>query len=374
MKAFILTGILIFLSIIVYKLLFLITKRTANITQYKINKFPLTVSIVSVYIAGVIGLLYILRVFNIYRAVDLKELYLLFKELLTIFSYLPFLVSLYLVSFCLLLILLILLLFLINIKYCIHQVFILYIYYYHSYNRKLANQNLFPKVPFERLYSTIRMYSDQDIITFFIDRRMDQLMSLLYGQSINSKHPPYCIDLRKFSKYHPYFIFNSCIHTRTYRFLIMISPLYFIIYDCIFNDFVIHHVFYYMILYAPVILLRRVTTVLSTIASYICQSLWKIYYSKEKAIYAISPTFKIVLDSYLLSGLRLNVALGIDMELYIFQTISFLPYKDNTFMNNEGICLQLTADNRAFEEKEDEDGNVFLGEEWILLVRNDRLL
>lgn len=80
-----------------------------------------------------------------------------------------------------------------------------------------------------------------------------------------------------------------------------------------------------------------------------------------------------ILDSYLASGLSRNFSLAFDMEFSLPNMIQFIPYnKKNTFMNDFGTVLQLLENNKVFEEIEDEEGNIRLGEEWTLLKYKKR--
>ena len=119
-------------------------------------------------------------------------------------------------------------------------------------------------------------------------------------------------------------------------------------------------------------LFRRITTCFFTEATYVCDLLWKIYYNEtERCIYAIPKEDKKLLDIYLLNGLRHNVDLGMGAEMYLLSSTKFIPYREerNAYMNEDtGKCIQLTSNNEVYEELEDENGNIYLGEEWILLA------
>jgi hypothetical protein len=236
--------------------------------------------------------------------------------------------------------------------------FKLYIYYYHFCYRCQRTEY---QIPFKWLYDKLERLGHRDLFSYGIYLSSTNFMGLLYGKNLN---------LRKLSQYHPYFILN---YAGGYSFFAAISPLFFIIYDCIFHNFIIIHVFYYLLLYMPIMLLSHATNCLFKTSGPVCRMFWMIYYSEENLLLAISPNYKVILDSYLASGLSRNLSLDFDMEFSLPNMIQFIPYhKKNTFMNDFGTVLQLLENNKVFEEIEDEEGNIRLGDEWILLKYKKR--
>jgi len=160
------------------------------------------------------------------------------------------------------------------------------------------------------------------------------------------------------SRYHLDTIINYIFY-RKQRFgkIILISPLIFILYDCIFNHWILIYTYYYLLLYIPLMLFKRITTHMGSEAAYIRDLLWHIYYEKDKNF----TQFEGILDIYLLNGLRRVSDIDIGFEMYLKYITLFVIHNPerNTYINDEGTYLTL-RDNKVYEEIESqyETGNM----------------
>ncbi len=124
-----------------------------------------------------------------------------------------------------------------------------------------------------------------------------------------------------------------------------------------------------MLLYIPIILIRRITTALMCSEGYIHNIVWNICYNKRKGIYAMSREDNRMLEVYIMTNLKLNVEITIDPHLWLYLNTFFMPYNDDDdiFVNNESILLKKIGD-KVFKTTYDEEGNIHVEEEWILLA------
>ena len=72
------------------------------------------------------------------------------------------------------------------------------------------------------------------------------------------------------------------LNSNKYKTFIQISPIIIVIYDCIINNFIIIHVYYYLLIYTPIMLIKRITTVINNTNFPFTEILWDIYYKKDK--------------------------------------------------------------------------------------------
>jgi hypothetical protein len=294
------------------------------------------------------------------------------------FISISFLLRIYLALLCIFLIVILLILFISLHKFFINHIFNLYLYFSYLVSGKhiMKNQSLF------RVHLTLEFIGDEDIISYTIYEISRRITELTNGFDKHYRLPAY----------HPHKFFANLKHSLYQRFVVL-SPLIIIIYDCLFNNLVISHVFIYLLMYIPLMLIKRISTCLVKEASYIVELLWDIYYENEKLFdmyesdkkrpyfYAISKENKRILDLYLLNGLRRIFGvrdIGLDMQMYLRYTTLFVlnHLERETYMNDEGVCLKLLEDNRVFIEIEvvdyekdyDDQISYTLGEEWILLA------
>lgn len=153
------------------------------------------------------------------------------------------------------------------------------------------------------------------------------------------------------SRYHFHNLFGKLSNNKRYQRFIIVSPLIFILYDCIFNHWILIYTYYYLLLYIPLMLFKRITTHMGSEAAYIRDLLWHIYYEKDKNF----TQFEGILDIYLLNGLRRVSDIDIGFEMYLKYITLFVIHNPerNTYINDEGTYLTL-RDNKVYEEIESE--------------------
>lgn len=128
-----------------------------------------------------------------------------------------------------------------------------------------------------------------DIISYYI---IQMLLKLL--ENFQEKSVPHII---------LYYLYGKVAIKRWQRFVIF-SPLLFIFYDLIFNNFVISHVFPYLLLYTPLILIKRLTIYLMEERKGMIRRKRRMYYKKETDIlYAATPFNRMLIDLYLVNNL-----------------------------------------------------------------------
>jgi len=351
----IILSILIFTLISInYYLLDILSQRSLNINQYKIRNIYYSYFLAISYVLGYIFGLYILRLYNISRMLNLIEIYNSVKETFMLLNKLSIPTLFGVVFLCMTFTIFIILSFICLSKICIHHIFCIYLYYWYADNKTFTEKT---RKRLQNIRSNLTSIGKEDLFNYLLNHLICKLFCWYNKDSFK----PWLLP-----RTHPYIKFTRFQTNKYYLFICNISPVIVILYDCIFNNFVISHVYYYLLIFIPIMLLRKVTTCMATTASYICQSLWKIYYSTNNALYSVPLKMKPILDSYLLSGLRYNIEIGFDTEFYIYNTILFIPYNNEsyTFINNEGITLKLINNNSIIEEK---DGNIIPAEEWVFL-------
>jgi hypothetical protein len=249
-------------------------------------------------------------------------------------------------------------------KYCIHHIYILYLYI-----RYIGN---IPGIDFW-FFNKLSRPHNEDIITYYVGQLLLKIYSYIHkfnGLSWTDwrvKVPWYFIFFH-FNRFFTKIIYYGKPSGKYYYRFISLSPILVVFYDCVFNDFIVNHLHYYLLIYIPVILWRRITNCIFCEASDICELLCNIYYKKETCIYAIRAEHKIILNSYIQSGLRSDVNLfldGIDLEIYLKNASRFVPDNNelNGYCNSEGLSIERKSDNSFICEKSDDTL-----EEWILIA------
>lgn len=333
----------------------ILSYRSDDLLRYYIYDMRYSVFCACTYVSFFILFLYGLRIWNVNHVVDLRILY---YAIISFFK-LPLFVCIFIIILGLCIIINLFLYLLRLYKYSLHHIFILYLYFRYSPGTSDKVEYMF-----QRMAAPFSL----DVISYFIDIHLYKLnVHLLNERKFNGLRwsSPYAKLPWYFLLYHLYKCVLKIIYNKYYNRFVTFSPIYVIIYDCTFNDFIISHVYYYLLVYIPIILWRRITKCLFTDASYVCELLCNIYYKKETCIYAILPNYRKVLDSYIMSGLRSNIDLGLEMEMYLKDTLCFMPDKDeyNGYRNFEALFIERKADGRFIQEKFDDST-----EEWILLV------
>lgn len=331
--------------------------KSKDLFAYYVHNMRFSIFCASAYILFFIIILYGLRLWNINRTLDLSVPY---YAIISFFK-LPLVIvipSLILGIF----IAINILLYIIRIqKYCLHHIYIIYIYI--RYNENTPATFWF--------FAKLEAPGDEDLISYYILKLFHNINRYIFQDRKFNGFSWY--DSR--AKIPWYFLFFYIyeilikIFGKSYKRFMVISPLVVVFYDCFYNDFIIVHLYYYLLLYIPLMLWKRVTSCTRRDASYICRALYDIYYKKETCIYAIRADHKKVLDLYLMSNLTLNIDLPHETEIYLANSLCFNPDTDehNVYCNNEGILLERTANNKLIQKITNEDEEVPT-EEWILLV------
>lgn len=328
-----------------------INEKSSDLFKFYLKNKYFSILSSLIYIAFFIVILYVLRLYNLNTIIDLKVIYHKIYPSLTAISELSILAIIFIViTFLLFLLFLILLLLLIH-KYFYKHIHMLYIYYRYAGDKARRHK-------FNRIWHKIAQPYNKDLISYFIDHGIYTLFKFI-NKNFTYKGLPW---------YHPYVFIVKIIWHKYYYLFISISPIYIIIYDCIFYNFMIIHLYKYLLVFIPLMLWRRITVFIHDESHYLGELLWDIYYKKESCIYAISPNDKKVLEIYLLTNIESNIDLDIEIEWYLRDSLCYEPdpYEKNGYRNNEGSFLERTSDNKVL--KEINTGEDFIKEEWILLV------
>lgn len=145
-------------------------------------------------------------------------------------------------------------------------------------------------------------------------------------------------------------------------------------FDGIFNDWVITHVYYYLLLYIPVMLFRRFTILLSTENDTIGELIWDILYKKESCIYALPKDHRKLFDVYIANGIK-TVDLGppalldFDVSWFINKSAQFIyNEKENLYYNGVDRSLELLPDKKLVYRHTNHDSQQEVDEEWYVIA------
>lgn len=322
--------VLILLNIILIKTLF---EKPRDIRYYYINNFFFTIMSNYLYIIFFVFLLYCLRLYKCSNLLDLKNVYNIFIDLINLLLLFPIYTQIS-ISFILILLLSFLCLNTVLFhKYFRHQIYKLYLNArYHpecKYNNTIFDMNIITE-PY-----------DSDLISHFV--------YLLSSEITNKCFKPSNMQWSYYYTALPWFHFHklicNIIFNKYYKnFLIPFSPLFVILYDCYYNDFILTHIYYYMLLYIPLMVWRRLTILISQESFNIGQLVWNILYKKEDCIYALSTDHNKLFQLYLMNGLKridINPNSGdmdSSMTLYLLKASKFtFNTVENFYENIEGI-------------------------------------
>lgn len=352
------------ISLLTWIFLLSVIEKFSNPFQYKLNNPFLEGFGVVMYVSIFFILAYIWRIYNLKNALNLKTLFDNIHRLYLInFSHFD-LSTQFILAILLFFIILNIFLCLLKLNLLFYKTLIKF-YLRFEYNDLSCKRSLFLQY--------LEKPGNQDIITYFI-------LEIAYKLTIKFDNVRY--ENQTLPPYHLYRILSNLISCN-FTFIqktITVSPLLFFVYDIIWNEYLLNHFYYYMIIYIPLIILRRISKFLNQDSSNLIVRLWRIYYKKEKnVLYAISPTLKPIFDTFILSGLSNQGNLDlIDIHFIMSLALCFNIHEPtrNVYINNDGICLVLTKDNKVFVEEEDiEDFSTDefkivykLGEEWHLIA------
>lgn len=320
-----------------------------NLYKYKINSFVLNIIIIILYISIFIIFFYILRLYNIGNYLDLKMLYLnitlIWSTFMTPLNILP---KCLLISYIIILTGLVMILLISIIKKALIELFKFYIYIQLNPVRQKKIKGLGP-------FWSLR---DNDIISYTFHTIINKILLKYKNKDFYQKNSNY--------------FFNILVNNKKYQLFIQFTPFLVVLYDFIFNNFVIIHFYYYMLIYIPIMLFRRITAAITNTNEGFARILWQIYYNKEKDIYYIaSKEEKEIIDILLKANVGYVTEFLLEMvEFYLQGSITY-RLKDaekNIYWNNDGNCLQI-IENKIFEVIEDDEGNKIFKEtqEWKFL-------
>jgi hypothetical protein len=298
--------------------------------------------------------LYCLRIYNIANIVDLKVIVKLFNNLTNLLSPFSLIFKSYLIIFCILIIINSLLILALVHKYFIHQLHILYIFLRYNTIERNQNEDYFTGVFIDPF--------DLDLISYWIKKLnlyLDQRF-FYYSNNFSWELGPAYSDSDKFNTYRkawdlytdyikkrPWYHIHNLIFrffkNRYYRkIFIPFSPILVIIYDCIFNNFVLIHVYYYLLLYVPLMLWRRITIFISMENYNISEVFWDILYKDENCFYALPINHKKLFDVYIANGIKTiiipNVAeLDLVVTMYIKNASKFKYNVQEKYYQNSDL-------------------------------------
>jgi hypothetical protein len=392
--------ILLIISLLYYVYKDLKTRST-NLYQYKITNFFYNFTIIGLYIIFFIFIIYGTRIMYIYinKTLDLKVLYKTLYNTLLQFIKLHFLFQVYYIILLILLLLFILFL-LANIQLlCYNEFFKLHIYLSNT-NPSIPGYKSLYRVKYDDICSWIGSIQSNttDIISGYIMHLMFNLnrniLKNCYIKVSNLERIFYYILGNKYYKLMRriekiiIIILLDIIHkifvSKYYKWLFHLSPLLVIVYDCYFNNWILVNIFYFMIVYTPLVILKRLGDSTYSLCSYSITFFRQFYYENEydhdKYMVCIPKELKeLFIDGYLLRGLKCNLDLDFGFVeynyVYLIVNKGFVPdnyhpeyYDPNKYRNLEATIIIKKSDNKFyFMLYEYERGQYELGDEWIVL-------
>lgn len=192
----------------------------------------------------------------------------------------------------------------------------------------------------------LQKIGQQDVITALIIDIGYELRLFLKNKVKDNK-----LSLSKFLKIDKYLgYFDYLMHIRKY---IPFFPVPIIIYDLIFNNYMIINLQYFLLIHIPILILMRITTFMSGgHATQVRKLLFSIYYEKKDPtkIYAFHPAMKPFIDKFIQDNLTTGTLELCDIMFVLSFQLEFelLKLEDNIYGNNEGVQIVLTPDG-AFE-------------------------
>lgn len=327
---------------IIVTLFFRLLERPLTLFDYKITNICYTIFYSIVYISFFIIFLYSLRIYNINRFVDLKQLLSTLIMIFDLLKCLPVQIKIFFGIFSILSSVAFLSLLLLLHKFFKHEIFKLYLYFVYNENTRFNNEMF--------IFNYLQPPYKLDIISYSITKfclyTTKRYFFFKNNLSWKDGQNPFSLDYTKLqrlfldtskkrSRFHYTTIIFKIIYSKWYNHFITISPIFIIIYDCIFNDFILIHIYYYLILYVPLILYRSITIALCTENNYICQLIWDILYKKETCIYALPINHKKLFDLYLSNGIKSvvidprNAEMDLDISIYL-KNVSRFIYNSQT--------------------------------------------
>lgn len=335
-----------------FKIISLLLLKPRTVLYYKIENISLSLITTITYIKFFILLIYFLCIYNVPHSLDLKQYYYFVKDA-TLPSSIPFVIKINLYIIGLLLGLSIVLLFLWFHRRMykeIHRIFIYFCYRDYLVNNKYT----------KKIYNTLHKISIYDPLQYCLDELTFYLTNRLNGRDHEFVALPW---------YHFRKIYSKLFSNKYYVKIMKISPIIILLYDCIFNHFVLYHIYYYLLFYIPFRLFHRASSAVGSNSYYLNLLVWEACYGKRKWLYAIPEKYKFFLDQYLALELSRNYDLSIDTELFLYDHTRFglIDKRQLIYENPDGVQIQRVG-NKYFEITENDDSEVVFADEWYLIV------
>jgi len=368
-------------------------EKSTDLYQYKITSFSFTFICIVSYIILFVLIVYGLRIMYLSKTLDLKALYNTIYPLIFDFIKYDFISKIYNIIL-ILLILLLLLLILTNIQMlCYKEFFKLHLF---LHNFRVTKHDSFFKYKYTNVIDNWGFYSSRtpDLITGYLmvlltTLKLRIVKSVKIKVTTTEKILYYILGSqyykgirhieKKMIKNFRGIVFYI-VTSKYYKWFFNLSPLFFLIYDCYYNNWVLIHIFYFMLVYGPLILIKRITNCTFFLQAFIIIFLQSFYYDKKEYIKCIPKDFKTILDIYLLNGLKSN-AYKIDLSsifdfsyqkdfIFIIDNMNFLQddYAPNMYTSTGDVTIIKMPNGKYYRMiYEYHEGQYELGEEWVVL-------
>jgi hypothetical protein len=317
--------------------------KSNDIFQYKSNNIKLTIFLVILYILTFFILLYAWRVYNMDRILNLKRLFDDSHRLWLInISHIDLLFQYCFVLIIIFIFIILIILILEFHKYFLLNIFKIYLYYYY-----LTEHNNYC----QSLYNLFGRIGSTDIISHSLVKLAFKTAKRPSSAQYKSLPPYHYLKIISFIVYKNHGYVQK---------LITISPIIIVFYDILFNEYTLNILYKYLLMYIPLITLRRITHTAATDASALMRILKTMYYEKEhNVLYAIDKKNKELLDKFIMLRLRCDDIDFVDLQFHLASIIRFQlnDIEKNLYVNSEGTELKLTSDYKVFKYTED---HVFL--------------
>jgi len=350
-------------NVLTFKLL----EKPSSIKYYNISNIWYTLFCSFSYISFFIIFLYCLRIYNFSNFVDLKIIFKNIKILNELSQNLSWIFKFSIITISGLLLINTIILICLLHKYCNYQIFKLYLFF--KFNTTERNYTILNLSPFIFPY-------DCDLLSYFLQKSIHYIDKRLYFyvnnlswtrntnvfsssdyKSYQQSNDFYINYLRKRSKYYYLNMVYSLINNKYYKKFIIFSPILLVLYDCIFNNLIIIHVYYYLLFYVPLMLYRRITIRSCTENTDISCLVWDILYKEETCIYALPLDHKKLFDVYISNEIRTVPFPGVaEMDLHVSMYISYIckfeyESEEDSYKNSENMEIHKALDNLVINDK-----------------------
>lgn len=324
---------------------------TVNLYKYKIVSFTKTCCIIIFYIFIFIFLMYYLRINNFGKYLDIKELYSTFTFYYTLFiKPLSIYHKSYIFSLAFLIILLLSLVFRLIIIKTKLELFKFYIFIINKPRSGLSQRRAY------KIKDFFIKFKDLDFLSYYTFKYIIKMFEWL----------PQTVITNKIKDNLKFFFYNKTIYKKIYNLFIKLTPLFVILYDCIFNNFIIIHVYYYFLIYIPLMLFLKITEAMAQTNEGFTDILWQIYYNnKDNNIKYIANKQELELI-YAFSKVNASYIIDLCLDMVEFSLQNAITYhlqdtSNKIYINNNCTYLKIDSHN-IFIVTEDEQGNYIFTE------------